>query len=423
MKKICAFFALFCAVFLVSCGGGSSKPANESGDSVSNFGKLGGECYPNETCDKGLICDTDNNVCIEDPENQINDSDKTDSGDDEKIDNDNTDTTPEQTDNDDSPDNKSSDDDNSIIDNDSQDVVGEDVVPANEADKIQNQNNIICARLPNASFVPGIKEVTPNGNVSFVDTCITTIDEPVYKPDLAPHLFYLARLDLNTPHRIINMAGNLDIPNTTWFTITADIKIKNMIFESYYQKVDIILDMSAYQEVPVIKFYSSPPNSKYVVSYTKTKNITHEFTKDIITNDNVETIQQKNSELCKRMPNSVYTPNTNTNDDGTATITDTCSVTINDKIWTENVIPFLFGRGKLNWMETPYRIPYIEQRHDIENDRYVIYMDVVLNNMTLQIHLDNTESCLFNPNNYKSIDAEIAPSATSNDNCIRHHDQ
>ena len=44
------------------------------------MGKLGKECYPNETCDKGLRCDTDNNVCVEDPENPINDSDRTDSG-------------------------------------------------------------------------------------------------------------------------------------------------------------------------------------------------------------------------------------------------------------------------------------------------------------------------------------------------------
>ena len=55
--------------FFVSCGGDSSKPVNSGDESVSNFGKLGDECYPNETCDKGLICDTENNVCIEDPDN------------------------------------------------------------------------------------------------------------------------------------------------------------------------------------------------------------------------------------------------------------------------------------------------------------------------------------------------------------------
>ena len=70
-KKINISFAALLAVamcFFVSCGGGSSKPEN-GGDSVSNFGKLGGECYPNETCDKGLLCDTANNICIEDPDN------------------------------------------------------------------------------------------------------------------------------------------------------------------------------------------------------------------------------------------------------------------------------------------------------------------------------------------------------------------
>ena len=70
-KKINISFAallVFAMCFFVSCGGGSSKPEN-GGDSVSNFGKLGGECYPNETCDKGLLCDTDSNICVEDPDN------------------------------------------------------------------------------------------------------------------------------------------------------------------------------------------------------------------------------------------------------------------------------------------------------------------------------------------------------------------
>jgi len=72
-KKINISFAallVFALCFFVSCGGGDSvKPVKGSDDSVSNFGKLGGECYPNETCDKGLICDTENNVCVEDPDN------------------------------------------------------------------------------------------------------------------------------------------------------------------------------------------------------------------------------------------------------------------------------------------------------------------------------------------------------------------
>ena len=73
MKRILVVFALFCAFFLVSCG-------SSDNNSAANMGKLGKECYPNETCDKGLRCDTDNNICVEDPENPINDSDRTDSG-------------------------------------------------------------------------------------------------------------------------------------------------------------------------------------------------------------------------------------------------------------------------------------------------------------------------------------------------------
>ena len=87
-------FALFCVMFLmISCGDGSSSDNN----SVTNFGKLGGECYPNRTCDKGFICDAKHNVCLKDPGNPDNGSDKSDSDNVGK-----TDTTPEQPDDGDS---------------------------------------------------------------------------------------------------------------------------------------------------------------------------------------------------------------------------------------------------------------------------------------------------------------------------------
>jgi hypothetical protein len=90
MKKIFMVFALFCVMFLmISCGDGSSSDNN----SVTNFGKLGGECYPNRTCDKGFICDAKHNVCLKDPGNPDNGSDKSDSDNAGK-----TDTTPEQPD-------------------------------------------------------------------------------------------------------------------------------------------------------------------------------------------------------------------------------------------------------------------------------------------------------------------------------------
>lgn len=80
MKKICVVFAVFAAsILMISCGGGSAnKDGENSGSSetpTGNIGELNGECYPNNTCNKGLVCDTEKNLCIEDPENPVNDSD------------------------------------------------------------------------------------------------------------------------------------------------------------------------------------------------------------------------------------------------------------------------------------------------------------------------------------------------------------
>jgi len=64
MKRIFVVFVLFSAVFMISCGGSSTSDV-KGRESVADKGKLGEECYPNETCDEGLKCDTENNICVE----------------------------------------------------------------------------------------------------------------------------------------------------------------------------------------------------------------------------------------------------------------------------------------------------------------------------------------------------------------------
>ncbi|MBP5405611.1 DUF1566 domain-containing protein, partial [bacterium] len=94
MKKIFAVFALFTLFFAVSCGSSSNNESKDNTDSGRKQGELYGECYPNATCNKGLVCDEEDNICIKDPNGSGNDSDNnlTETGDDG-------DSTPEQPDN------------------------------------------------------------------------------------------------------------------------------------------------------------------------------------------------------------------------------------------------------------------------------------------------------------------------------------
>ena len=74
--------------FLFSCDDGIKFENSNDPDNKAKVqqGELGSECYPNNTCNDGLICDKDNNICIEESE-KTNDMDKTDTvpenGDDE----------------------------------------------------------------------------------------------------------------------------------------------------------------------------------------------------------------------------------------------------------------------------------------------------------------------------------------------------
>ncbi len=65
MRRFSVFLAVFTAlVFMVSCGDGGSR------------GELYGSCYPNKTCNEGLVCDEENDVCL--PDGADNDSDADD---------------------------------------------------------------------------------------------------------------------------------------------------------------------------------------------------------------------------------------------------------------------------------------------------------------------------------------------------------
>jgi len=94
MKKLFLVLAVPAAVILlVSCN--STLKFDNPNDAVNQYddsdsqkyetGEIYGECYPNKTCNEGLICDKDYNICIKDPgkpeEPDTGDTEPTDTGD------------------------------------------------------------------------------------------------------------------------------------------------------------------------------------------------------------------------------------------------------------------------------------------------------------------------------------------------------
>ena len=117
-------------LFIFACDDGIKfdNPNDEKNKAAVQQGELGGECYPNKTCDEGLTCDKENNTCVEEPKN-TNDDDETDTAsenDENEPVSDDSDSTPDEADSiddsgDSEPDENNSDDDsaNSVSDDDS----------------------------------------------------------------------------------------------------------------------------------------------------------------------------------------------------------------------------------------------------------------------------------------------------------------
>ena len=73
MKRFSICFAVFAAMFfMIACGDVGEVNVGEinvgtgtdSGTSDKNQGELYRECYPNKTCNEGLLCDEESNTCI-----------------------------------------------------------------------------------------------------------------------------------------------------------------------------------------------------------------------------------------------------------------------------------------------------------------------------------------------------------------------
>ena len=130
MKKFLVLFAFYSLFLIVSCddtkrvdnpdtgetvtdedtadsGQGDTTPEQpDNEDSGRKQGELYGECYPNATCNKGLICDEESNICIKDPNSGDDDSTLEQPDDADSIDDSDTSDSTDSTDDTDSTDSK-----------------------------------------------------------------------------------------------------------------------------------------------------------------------------------------------------------------------------------------------------------------------------------------------------------------------------
>ena len=87
MKHLYLIFAFFALFLAVSCDGPvkfeDSPEGHSQTEEPKEAGTLGGECYKNQTCNSGLICDEESNTCMKEPENPTDtgDTEPTDTGD------------------------------------------------------------------------------------------------------------------------------------------------------------------------------------------------------------------------------------------------------------------------------------------------------------------------------------------------------
>ena len=431
MKKIFVCFVMFIAMIFFAACGGSSKPANESGDdSVSNFGKLGQECYPNKSCDEGLLCDKENNVCIEDtdnPSDENNDKDKQpiNNNDSDNVIDDNDpinhndsddiidDSDPiNHNDSDDVMDDSDVNDNDPIENNDNDDnpsenddsnglLVGEglatktdlETLTQDEIDNIKSRAHNRAKQACPYNYIQQPEQYDEDGTMYIVDKCEGDLSEPMWLENAAPKvLFDTYGVPSPKYHRIVSMTvdySNIGSQSNMKIRVPRLIMDVNFVSQSCLSQGDTntsIIEMT--------------PNATDLSAGCR-----------IDGEDKVPPIETKGTKqakylpvefesLCMSMPNyemDIYN--------------DVCSTTINEFVWVENVVNKLLPKNSAGyWPAYSHTIKSITR--DLNTG--VFYMDVTLVNghneqMNLHITLNNAKSCIDQCHGKEGCTSHIEP--------------
>lgn len=421
MKNFLVFAIFTALVFVVSCGGGSSSDNN----SVANFGKLGQECYPNKSCDEGLLCEEETNRCIEDPENPSN-------SDNENSDNDsieNNDSNPvEENDKDDQPiDNNDSDD---VIDdsdpinhNDSDDVIDDNDNNPSEHDDTDNTNDSYGFFDAEAiatkkqletltqdeiddrkrrrhdenkeacpyNYIQQPEQYDAEGNMYIVDKCEWNISEPMWLEGATRKILYDVYGVLPPAHhKTVSMTFNYSVngsqSNVKIKTTTGLLLDVNFVSQSCLSQTDentSVITHDSYYGCRVDGEDRTPPIE--TKSAKQTRKLSPEYTS-----------------LCKSMPNYELDKYNNA-----------CSTTINEFVWLENVVSKLFPKkSNGHWPRYNYAIKSITR----DLDTGVFHMTMQIDSdptyaMTVNITLNNAKSCIDQCHGKEGCTSHIEPTS------------
>ncbi|MBO7128053.1 hypothetical protein J6W78_11005 [bacterium] len=446
MKNFLVFAIFTALVFVVSCGGGSSSDNN----SVANFGKLGQECYPNKSCDEGLLCEEETNRCIEDPENPSNsdnensDNDSTENNDSNPVEDNDKDNQPNDNDKDDKDDSDVIDDNNKE-DKDDSDSNDSDTTENNDNDDNPSENddsdNIDNIENPNVFFYAemvatkeqlentsqdqinhqiqtmhaGAERLCPynysqnpeqydkEGNLYVVDNCENDFRNPIWIENVAP----LVLFDRNgkqavVQHRVVSMTVNYSNKGSS---SNMKVRVPGLVIDVNFSSASCLSQGN--EDTSVI---TSEPNPTL---YDGCK-----VDDDVIQEPSFETKSKKQTKaidkyvsLCATMPNYHFDEQQNT-----------CYTTIEEFVWLENVIQkLLTSTNDLSWFDIPFEINRIERHLDTN----VFYMDITIGNnsvsnknMKVHVELKNAKSCIDQCHGQEGCTSHIEPNINASKGCI-----
>ena len=398
-KKLNFCFAallVFALCFFVSCGGGSKT----GDDSVSNFGKLGQECYPNKSCDEGLLCDEENNICIEDPDyrgdENKNDTDIENNDKDDVIgDNDKDEQPIEKEDKDDKEDSDDAIDDND--DKDNSDVNDNDPIENNDNDNNPSENDdsdytsdlnglfgsdiillqneleqLTQAQIDDTkrwghdkaksmcpyNYIQQPERYDEKGNLCIVDKCEGNIEDPMWLENAAPKILQ-DHYGVPPPEtqRIVSMT--VDYSNTGSQS-NIKIRVPRLMLDVNFVSQSCLSQVK--EDTSVIEMF---PNLQGGVSTRCEINGENETLPTVVKNTKqTRSLPSKYVSLCKSMPNYQLDEHDNA-----------CYTTIEEFVWLESVTHKLLPIQSDGFLPNhPFGVKSIKR--DLDTDTFYMTMQI-----------------------------------------------
>lgn len=275
----------------------------------------------------------------------------------------------------------------------------ENLTPSQIENKKSQGHNVAKQDCP-YNYIQQPERYDAEGNMYIVDKCEGNLSEPMWLENATQKIIF-DRYGVPPPRGYRTISMTVDYSNTG-SSSNMKVRVSRLVLDVNFVSASCLSQGD--ENTSVIEM---TPNATYLSEGCKVDEESETLPIETKSTKQTKYLSTEYASLCKSMPNYELDRDN-----------DTCSTTINEFVWLENVVHKLLPKQSNGlWYDYPVGITSIKR--DLNTN--VFYMDMTIgsnNAMNLHITLTNAKSCIDQCHGKEGCTSHIEPNQNASKGCI-----